>query len=81
MVKSAGQGELPVLNDWPEDRPRNWVRHVNQPENQAELDSLRRGVRRGGPFGGYNQGVGPGIHDAAARKAEEGGGQWVKKVA
>jgi len=50
--RKADTDDLPTLSDWPVDRPRNWVWRVNQPENQPELDSLRRCVRRGGPFGG-----------------------------
>ncbi len=42
---------VPALTDWPVDRARNWRQRVNQPENQDELDSLRRCVNRGKPFG------------------------------
>ena len=40
-----------LLSDWPVDRPRNWVWRVNQAETAAELESLRRSVNRGRPFG------------------------------
>lgn len=40
-----------LLSDWPVDRPRNWVQRVNQPETDAELQSLRWSVNRGTPFG------------------------------
>ena len=39
------------LADGPLDRPRDWVRRVNQPETDAELEALRRSVNRGTPFG------------------------------
>jgi putative transposase len=31
--------------------PENWVEHVNAPQTEAELEGLRRSVRRGCPFG------------------------------
>ncbi len=39
------------LSNWPLSRPREWVKYVNEPQTQAELDSLRRSVTRGQPFG------------------------------
>lgn len=43
--------DVPTLDDWPVDRPRNWVQRVNQPESQAELDALRLCTQRGRPYG------------------------------
>jgi putative transposase len=40
------------LSAWPIERPRDWVRRVNQPLTEPELEALRRCVRRGQPFGG-----------------------------
>lgn len=40
------------LNDWPVPRPRDWVERVNRAETLPELESLRRSVQRGQPFGG-----------------------------
>jgi putative transposase len=40
------------LSAWPIERPRGWVRRVNQPLTEPELEALRRCVRRGQPFGG-----------------------------
>lgn len=40
------------LAAWPIERPRDWVRRVNQPLTAAELEALRRCVQRGQPFGG-----------------------------
>ena len=42
---------VPPLHDWPVERPRDWLRYVNQPETAAELESLRVSVSRGRPFG------------------------------
>jgi len=40
------------LADWPIGRQSNWVEWVNQPETEQELESLRKSVQRGRPFGG-----------------------------
>ena len=40
-----------LLADWPVPRPSDWVEQVNRPESEAELEALRRSVRRGSPFG------------------------------
>lgn len=40
-----------LLAPWPLRRPRNWVKYVNEPQTEAELESLRRSVNRGQPFG------------------------------
>ena len=39
------------LSAWPLRQPRRWVELVNQPQTAAELESLRRCVVRGQPFG------------------------------
>ena len=39
------------LSVWPVAHPRSWVEHVNQPQTEAELESLRRCVTKGQPFG------------------------------
>ncbi len=50
--RASGRGaDLPVLSDWPVDRPRQWLRHVNEPLTGAEEEALRRCVRRGCPYG------------------------------
>ena len=43
--------EQPELSDWPVARPRRWRRQVNTPMHQAELEAVRRSVKRGAPFG------------------------------
>ncbi len=46
------RADRPVwLSEGPLDRPRDWIRRVNRPETDAELESLRRSVNRGTPFG------------------------------
>jgi putative transposase len=40
-----------LLSPWPVEAPTNWVGRVNQNEDERELDSLRRSVQRGRPFG------------------------------
>lgn len=39
------------LSDWPVPRPGNWKALVNQPQNQKELDAIRRSVLKGRPYG------------------------------
>ena len=40
------------LSSWPVPRPRDWLRHVQRPQTEAELASLRRSTSRGVPYGG-----------------------------
>lgn len=40
-----------MLSRWPLPRPRQWVAHVNEPQTEAELKSLRRCVNNGQPYG------------------------------
>lgn len=42
---------FPILATWPLPRPADWVQMVNQPQTDAELESLRCCVNRGRPFG------------------------------
>ncbi len=39
------------LSDGPLERPPDWVRRVNRPETDAELEAIRKSVTRGTPFG------------------------------
>ncbi len=39
------------LAQWPVSLPRDWVRHVNTPQTEAELAALRRSLSRGQPYG------------------------------
>ena len=41
-----------LLSTWPSRRPRVWLKWVNQPQSESELEALKRCVRRGTPFGG-----------------------------
>jgi putative transposase len=40
-----------LLHAWPVVLPENWVRLVNQPQSEAEMDALRRSVVRNSPYG------------------------------
>jgi len=41
----------PLLADWPLPQPSDWAEYVNLPQTEAELESIRRCLRRGSPFG------------------------------
>jgi putative transposase len=40
-----------ILSEWPIPRPADWLNRVNRAETKGELESLRRSVQRGQPFG------------------------------
>lgn len=48
---SALAGDTPKLSKWPVTRPGGWDSHVNDALTDAELESLRRSIQRGAPFG------------------------------
>ena len=41
----------PLLGDWPLPEPSDWTEHVNAPQTEAELQAIRRSLRRGSPYG------------------------------
>ncbi len=50
--REFGDAESPaLLSRWPIEVPKDWVTRVNRAESSAELESLRRCVNRGQPFG------------------------------
>ena len=49
--RSGGAEARSLLSDGPVDRPRGWVRLVNNPQTEEELAALRRCVVRARPFG------------------------------
>ena len=40
-----------LLSPWPLPQPTDWIRLVNQPQQETELAALRRSVTRGRPYG------------------------------
>ena len=42
---------LPLLDAGPVPRPADWLRHVNTPQTEAEVERLRECLRRRRPFG------------------------------
>jgi putative transposase len=52
-AREHGSDELRAMlsSEWPIDRPRDWVEHVNRPLTARELERLRTSVARGRPFG------------------------------
>ena len=53
LWKGKPSGERPHswLSTWPVERPRNWIKRVNDAETALELEDLRGSVQRGRPFG------------------------------
>jgi len=50
----ARQGHEPLqgmLSDWPMERPRDWMRLVNQPMREQEADRIRTYIARNRPYG------------------------------
>ena len=43
--------DVPALWDWPVQRPASWVRMVNRPQSQKEMDAIRLCIKRGRPHG------------------------------
>lgn len=41
----------PPLAEWPVERPRDWLRSVNQPQTPAEEEAMREHIHRSRPFG------------------------------
>jgi putative transposase len=41
----------PPLAEWPLPEPANWLARVNEAEPQEDLDTLRRSIARGTPYG------------------------------
>ena len=42
---------IDLINQWPVERPKDWVGFVNGSEKESELDHLRSAAQRGRPFG------------------------------
>ncbi|MBN1345644.1 MAG: transposase [Phycisphaerae bacterium] len=40
-----------LLHRWPVDPPKTWLADVNEPQNEEELEALRRCIQRGSPYG------------------------------
>ena len=46
-----GEGAEIALAAWPVERPSDWMRRIQTPQNQKELEALRTAVEKGRPFG------------------------------
>ena len=47
---TSAQSPGPILDDWPVDRPSDWVERVNTPLSPAEEQATQRSIRRGQPL-------------------------------
>ena len=43
--------EKQLLDEWPYTIPKNYLNIINEPQSEDELDSIRRALKRGSPFG------------------------------
>ena len=43
--------ERGILSDWPIERPRDWLKRVNEPQTEKELTAVRESIQRGRPLG------------------------------
>jgi putative transposase len=50
--RQGGQELRAILSEWPLERPRNWVRLVNEVMKEREVEKLRACIARNRPFGG-----------------------------
>ena len=52
-VRSHGSAELRsvLCDDWPLERPRNWVERVNTPLTAREIERVRTSIQRSRPLG------------------------------
>jgi putative transposase len=50
QLRLRGQ-RSPLLADWPLPQPFDWRQQVNSPQTEAELEAIRRCLRRGSPYG------------------------------
>jgi putative transposase len=46
-----GHALVPLLSDWPIDRPRGWLKLVNQPQTAAEEKAVTLCIERSRPYG------------------------------
>ncbi len=52
-ARRQGSEELrAILSDWPLERPRDWMRLVNEVMSESELEKLRGCIARNRPYGG-----------------------------
>ena len=51
LAQLRRRGAARLLDPWPFTRPVRWVEVVDRPETAQELETLRRSVQRGAPFG------------------------------
>jgi hypothetical protein len=40
-----------ILSEWPVERPRDWLKRVNEPQTEKEAELVRESIRRGRPLG------------------------------
>jgi putative transposase len=52
FVRREGTARMQaLLDEWPVDRPADWLRRVNTPQNEKEIAAIQRSIERGMPYG------------------------------
>ncbi len=51
LQQRAGKTRGPLLGEWPLPEPSDWIEQVNAPQTEGELETIRRCVHRGSPYG------------------------------
>jgi len=51
MPRAGGEAAARRLHPWPVAASADWLKVVNEPQSEAELEALRRSVSRGRPYG------------------------------
>jgi putative transposase len=51
LHQRTGKPAGPSPCDWPLPQPPDWTEYVNSPQTEAELEAIRRCLRRGSPYG------------------------------
>jgi putative transposase len=51
IEQGGTQAQRSLMHDWPVDRPRRWIEHVNAPQSSAEMAAVQTSIRRSSPLG------------------------------
>lgn len=49
--ESGTEKQKGLLDSWPVEMPKNYLKWLNEPQPQSEEDAIRKSIRRGNPYG------------------------------